>query len=395
MMTVAEINELSGLSAFRSLWRELWEKTPEASFFTRLEWLESYSHRAPANQKLRILIASVSGRPIGIVPFVVKPVRTRLGQMRALTYPLDSWGAFYGPLGPHPAATMAAAMKHVKNSRRDWDLIDLRYVDTETADRGRTATAMRAAGFQSLCRQWRSMPAVEMHTSWKEHWACLPDLGKQEYLKAEKALLSQGKVAFERWRPDGAMTGDTDRRWDLFDACTGMLRLNEGTALRNAQGFALLRDTHCSAVDAGAADLCLLNVNHRTIGWAYSFHRDGCAEVVQVAVDPVLAEDAATVLIGRMLQDGFERGDRSVLFSPACAHLGQNWRNASRSSYRYTHFSLSRPRSQALHVNHSVKRWLNLDPAAASPVVKTNAVKVARKPAAARSGDPVILKFAK
>jgi hypothetical protein len=282
-------------------------------------------------------------------------------------------------------------MKHLRQTTRDWDLIDLRYVDAEGADRGRTGKAMRAAGFRTLCRRWRCTPTVEMHAAWDDFWALLPESRRQRYLSAEKVMSRQGNVSLQRWRPEGTMTGDTDRHWDLFDACVGMLRLNEGSALRNAQGFALLRDTHAAAVDAGSVDLSLLCVDHRPMAWAYSFHRTGCVEVVQIAVEPVLAEEAATVLLGRMLRDSFERGDRTVLFSPACAHLGQDWQNLLRSSYRYTHFSLSRPRSQALHLNHCLKRWLNLDPTIACPSRKPSRITVAKKPTVPTSDDPVLL----
>ena len=152
MITVAEINDIERLSEFRLLWRTLWDKTRNASFFQSLDWLENYWHRFGAQQKLRTLIVSVGGKPIGIVPFVVKEVPSRLGPIRALTYPLDSWGAFYGPLGPNPATTLAAAMRHISETKRDWDLIDLRYIDAEGTDRGRTQNAMRSAGLQTYRR---------------------------------------------------------------------------------------------------------------------------------------------------------------------------------------------------------------------------------------------------
>ncbi|HID23220.1 MAG TPA: hypothetical protein EYP14_12570, partial [Planctomycetaceae bacterium] len=171
MIDVAEINDFRKLPAFRSLWDDLWERTPRPSFFQRASWLEAYGRHCGRHQRLRALIVSVAGRPIGIVPLVVKWVPSRLGTVRALTYPMDSWGAFFGPLGAHPAATLLAAMRHISQTRRDWDLVDLGYVDAEGADCGRTRNAMRNAGLRAYCRRWYLTPIVEFGPDWEGYWS--------------------------------------------------------------------------------------------------------------------------------------------------------------------------------------------------------------------------------
>ncbi|MGZ0171703.1 MAG: hypothetical protein ACKVHE_19340 [Planctomycetales bacterium] len=42
MIAVSEINTFEELANLRVTWRELWEKTPNASFVQSWDWLRSY-----------------------------------------------------------------------------------------------------------------------------------------------------------------------------------------------------------------------------------------------------------------------------------------------------------------------------------------------------------------
>src|SRR6185437_16233180 len=125
---VEEINDLAQLAPYRRQWRELHEHMDGASFFHTLEWLEVYWKHWGAGQKLRTLIVSQADRPVGILPLTVIHEQSRLGQIRTLTYPLHNWGSFYGPIGPDPAGTLAAGFDHIRRTKRDWDLLELRWM---------------------------------------------------------------------------------------------------------------------------------------------------------------------------------------------------------------------------------------------------------------------------
>ena len=136
MSEVIEVNRIEDLEAYRLLWNALLPRTPGASFFQSLDWLTAYWHHFGQNQKLRVLIVHSGGRPIGIVPLTVIREFKKVGPVRVLTYPLHDWGSFYGPIGPEPAATLAAAMGHIRRTARDWDLIDLRWDRAPLRPRG-------------------------------------------------------------------------------------------------------------------------------------------------------------------------------------------------------------------------------------------------------------------
>ncbi|NOX53454.1 MAG: GNAT family N-acetyltransferase [Planctomycetes bacterium] len=370
MIHVAEINDFRKLPAFRALWEDLWDRTPRPTFFQQLAWLEAYGQRVGREQRLRALIVSVAGRPIGIVPLVVKLVPSRLGTIRAVTYPVDSWGAFFGPLGPHPAATLAAAMRHLAQTRRDWDLIDLRYVDAEVTDCGRTRNAMRGAGLQTYCRRWYRTPIVEFGPDWEGYWGQLDESFRRRFERAERTVARATRLSLERWRPGGTLSGDTDRRWELLEPCLAAAQSQAGRLALSPQRTALLRDLHPAAVDAGWVDLSVLKAGPTVLGHAYGFHHGGVVELVHVNVAPGAPPETVLVLVGRLVRDSFERGDQQIIFGPLCSTAGTGWGNATRYSYRYTHFARAGACAQVLRLNHCVRRWLHLDPTVAEPVIR-------------------------
>ena len=168
MPSVEEINDIRDLAGYRLLWNSLLPQTGNATFFHSLDWLGVYWKHYGGNQKLRTLIVSAADRPIGIVPLVIRREQTRVGPVRTLTFPLHNWGTFYGPLGPNPTATLLAGLNHVRQTRRDWDLFDLRWVDKVGYDFGRTQRVMEFAGtqynlglgFTSPTGEWTVRPEV-------------------------------------------------------------------------------------------------------------------------------------------------------------------------------------------------------------------------------------------
>jgi CelD/BcsL family acetyltransferase involved in cellulose biosynthesis len=72
MIAVSEINTFEELANLRVTWRELWEKTPNASFVQSWDWLRSYWRVYGDKQELRTLLVTLRTKPIGIVPLVTR-----------------------------------------------------------------------------------------------------------------------------------------------------------------------------------------------------------------------------------------------------------------------------------------------------------------------------------
>ena len=154
------------------------------------------------------------------------------------------------------------------------------------------------------------------------------------------------------------MCGETERRRDLFAAFEKIATANGSAGRPTAKGdLDFLRDLHASAVDAGAMDLNLLSLNGNPIACAYNYHREGLVEPVRIAVDPDAMPGAECILMGRMLRDSCERGDRTFLLNRHDTAVARPWQTSTLASYRYTHFAPMGPRATILRLNHCMKHW--------------------------------------
>jgi len=361
MIHVEEVNDDYELASYRLLWNSLLPKTPKATFFHSLDWLEAYWKHFGCRQRLRVLVVCSDRRPVGILPLVVRTESTRVGPVRVLTYPLHGWGTFYGPIGPNPAATLTAGLQHVRQTSRDWDMIDLRWVDLEGYDRGRTEGAMRRAGFHPRTQGWDRAPVIDMQGSWEQYWSSRTKKWRHNVRRLGRRLAERGEVSFLRFRPRGAADGDGDPRWDLYDTCVELAQRSwqgsstDGTTLSHTRICDYLRETHLAAARTGSLDLSLLLLNQKPIAFAYNYHYQGRVYGLRKGFDPQFsAARPGTVLQQMVLEDSFKRGDCSYDMGVGSLDIKRYWQTSIATSYRYTHFPLTVGRVQLLRV----KRWL-------------------------------------
>jgi CelD/BcsL family acetyltransferase involved in cellulose biosynthesis len=367
MRTVSEINDLDGLVALRPAWTSLLPRTRGASFFQTVDWLETYWAHFGAGQRLRVLAVHDDGQPVGILPLVVKTTRRRVGSPRVLTYPLDDWGSFYGPIGPDPAATLLAALSHIQHTSRDWDLIELAWVDAEGHDRGRTPRAMRSAGLGALAERRQSSSLIDLAgcKTWDAFWASRTSRWRNNVRRSEKKLAERGPITHIRYRPAGLLAGQTDPRWDWYDACERIARSSwqgdsqTGTTLTHEAIRPFLRDCHRAAAAVGGLDLNLLLVDGHAVAFNYAYHYAGHVFGLRTGYDAAAGrEGAGTVLQARMIEDSFARGDHTYDLGPNYQECKRYWQTEARWGYRFTHFPGTVPLAQLIRVKRSVDRWM-------------------------------------
>lgn len=346
MFTVAEVNDLKQLASFNLVWQTLWDRTPQRSFFQTRDWLECYWRNFGAGRKLRVLMVHSAAKPIGIVPLVIKRTETSLGSLRVLTYPLDGWGPFFGPVGSDPTATMYGALRHLADTPRDWDLLDLRHIDEERLDKGRTANAFRLVKLPMTERHWEENCEIAL-----DDWTTGEQFQLRRRLKdAEKALWQRGSWEVARCRASGN---------DPLVAAESRWLLREALPLLTAETTSAewLTDAHEAALCAGTADVSVLRLNGEAVGATFATVAGETAIPLAIGHDADAGDAAKTVLLGRMLFEGMDRGDAVYLFNPRTAAWAADWLPRPRPSYRCTHFAGLRPRAQLLRLNELRKRW--------------------------------------
>lgn len=366
MIHITEINDAAELTSIRLLWRSLLGQTRGASFFQSLDWFEPYWRHYGHAQQLRVLVVRADDEPLGIVPLVLRTERSRLGKLRVLTYPLDDWGVFYGPIGGQPAATLTAAMKYLRSKPQDWDVLSLRWVHRDLHDRGRTENAMRFAGFAPNEETGERAASISLAGSWADYWSSRGSHWRGNVARCERKLAEQGDISYLRYRPQGAACGDADPRWDLFDACVNIAGRSwqgssaGGTTLSHESVREYLRDAHAAAAHAGGLDLNLLFVGERPAAFAYNYYYRGHVFGLRMGYDPSVSRSGAgTVLMRRMIADSFERGDHTFDLGPGSLAAKRPWQTSLETSYRYSHFAVA-PRAQAMRLGRYVRKRLHV-----------------------------------
>jgi hypothetical protein len=350
MLTVSEYSDLSAVAGIRDLWRELWWKTPKASFFQSVEWFERHCRRVADSEQPRVFLVAVTGRPVGLVPWVAKTVRSRLGRVRVLSDPLAEQGFFGGPLGCRPALTLQAALNHAQ-SQGGWDRLDLRHVELQAGDG--TPGANRLNRSQKLRAVEESRAIVECHGDWVRYWRSRPGEVREDYLRSERTLAERGELEHVRYRPEGAPLGDDDPRWELFNEIERGEHGRGEAASRSAtdsNGAQLLREMHDAATAVAGVDLNLLRLDGKPIAWAYNYRCDGRIEMQRLHAAGEFSSAASCVLLGRMLRDGFRRGDESYLFDRETSRRAAGWQTGRAASRRSTHYARRATRARLVRL---------------------------------------------
>ena len=357
MTHVREINDIAELAAYRLLWKSMLAQTREAVFFQSLEWLEAAWKFYGEGRRLRVLIVYDGEKPLGILPLVVQTEQTRAGSVRVLTYPLDGWGSFYGPLGPNPTVTLRVGMKHVQKTTRDWDLLDIRWVNRNRTDHGRLEGGMLAAGLTPQSQPWAQAAIIELDDSWTAYWQSRPAKFREKLRRAHRRLSELGRVSYVRYRPDGSAMGDDDPRLDLFDTAADIAKASwqsgstDGTTLCHSEVHDFLRHAHQVAARAGCLDLNLLYVGSRPVAFAYNYHYNGRVEGLRTGFDPAYAAGSpGAVLLKKTFEDSFRRGDHTFDLGVGYLDYKRHWLTRLDVSYRYTHFPLAAPKAQLLRL---------------------------------------------
>ena len=343
MPQVLEINNIDEIEPYHLAWSALHQQTRDATIFQSLDWLKAIWKHFGHGKKLRLLVVYSGGDPIGMVPLVVTRERTRVGTVRVLTYPLDEWGSFYGPIGPNPTATLLAAMRYLCDTPRDWDMLDLRWINRDETDHGRTATAMSFAGLACRESMWKQTALIETSISWDAYFASRTSKFRNNVRRAEKRLGRLGEIRFERYRPPGSAYGSDDPRWDLFDTCVELSRQSwqgsstTGNTLSHEEVREFLRDVHVVAVRLGFLDLNLLWLNDWPVAFAYNYQCDGHVTGMRVGVHPnFVKHGAGTVLYQRMFRNSFDRGDRVFDLGTGSFETKRSWLTRTVPNYRCT-----------------------------------------------------------
>jgi CelD/BcsL family acetyltransferase involved in cellulose biosynthesis len=369
MVEVVEINDIEELAQYRLLWNSLLPATPHASFFLTYDWLVANWRHFGGDHKLRVLIPYAAGQPLGILPLCVRREKYRLSTVRVLTYPLDNWGTWYGPIGPNPAATLMAAIQHLRSTPRDWDMIELRWVPADGTVGGKTARSLRAAGMLTEKAEYQWTSIVEFPSTWREYLAGKSPSMRRQFRHSVHDLVESGRGEYIRHRPAPAAEGDGDPRWDLYEMCESVAKeswqsaVTHGNTLTHDRVRGFFRDAHEAAARLGMVDINLFRLDGRPVAFLYGYHYNGNVSALRTGFDASHSGLGSALLL-RSIEDSCQRGDRSIDFGTGEREHKRRVRTRTESTYRLTYTPIHSWRSQAVRLTRWTKgRWTGQDEA--------------------------------
>ena len=361
MAEVIDVNDISELDAYRGDWHRLLAETPGASFFHTLEWLEAYWRHLGGEQELRVLIVQAAGKAIGIVPLVVRRERYRAASVRVLTYPLDNCGTWYGPIGPQPGTIMLAAMQHIRHSRRDWDMIELRWIPAGD----NTVRAMRVAGLFTAKSEYQPTSTLDLSSNWEEFLAGKSHTLRRQFRRTLRQVFEVQQAEHVRHRPASEEHGDGDPRWDLYANCEDVAMASwqssvvNGNTLTHDRVRAFYRDAHAAAARLGMVDVNVLRIGGQPVAFLYSYHYQGRISALRTGYNAAHGDQGlGSALTLKAIEDSIARGDQQLDFGPGEREHKRRLRSRIEMTYRLTYAPLHSWRSQAVQLSRWAKqRW--------------------------------------
>jgi CelD/BcsL family acetyltransferase involved in cellulose biosynthesis len=357
---ILEFRDLDRLAEHRTAWNRLLRETPGASFFQSFDWLAIYWRHFASGKALRVLMAEDAGQPVGFLPLVIRREKTRVGILRMLTYPLDDWGSFYGPVGADPEAILSEGLRHHCGLPRDWDFMELRWIGAPDTRPEGVHGAISALGFPAYATVWRQTALVEFPDGWSGYLRSRKGLWMRRLRQAEAKLHRQGEIEYLRYRPAGAERGEGDPRWDLYEMCEQLARRSwqagatDGTTLCHADVQPFLREVHAAAAAAGALDLNLLLVDGRPAAFIYGYFHNGYVFGLRRGYDASLSQQGpGNVLLWRTLHDSARRGDRCYDMGPGAVESKRHFLTRLAPVWRSSAYPPGNWRTQMLRL----RRW--------------------------------------
>ena len=269
---VIEIRDIAQLDdpQVAKIWDAAYAATERANWFQTRAWLKTTWQHANRRQSLRVLL--LDGENPAVVPLCVRDEDFKVGPLRMLTFPLADHSGEYWSLGADRYEPLAIALRHIKQTERDWDVIDLRWTDEDDVEGARQA--FKSAGLPTQVHVRLERPVVDL-TSSADYESRLPRKLRRNLRSARRKLEGLGELRTTHARPQPG----EDPRLDLYEACVEVAReswqCQKDVGLASTKLSAMVRALHLEAAAHGQVDLFVTWLDERPISFTYSSTNQG------------------------------------------------------------------------------------------------------------------------
>lgn len=364
MLIVTEYQNFEELNSISDVWNRLWQQTPDSSFLNSYEAFEATCSLSGLREQLKVLMVSLMGKPIGFVPFVIRPMETPLGTLRVLTFPMEEWHSFYSTIGPHKTIILQAVVKHLKKSGRNWDYLDWTGLLRTGREKERLQTAGILHGLRLEQHASRECSLINLEKGWYSFWTNADAEMRQEAHALERRLQAMGRLRLLRCRAIAENQMDEPGKNLVYQHLQKILSENltqpvgQTKERRGYRNHDFINRIHNAAVQHAVADWSVLYVNEDPVAAAYGLAHQGRLEMLSLTSRAGWPMETRLVLMKMLLEDSCRRGDLKIMIPTTWGNVATRLRNETLDTCRFVSTPLSAWRVHALRTTRLMQDML-------------------------------------
>lgn len=344
---VRVVSEVDELLALRDAWNRVASRAARQSVFLRHEWFESAWQWRGTSAELYLLCYYLGGELAGVCPLVRDEGddASRRGRtLQFLTVP-DTQLCDLIVAPQHREPTVSAFAGALEERRREWDLLDLRYLPQDSIAATDVLKALSNLGFRTQRQVADANPYVALDTSWDAYYATRSRSLKKANNLAANRLKKAGEVRIEQLAPGAGTEADLDRLVAIATAISARSwKSRTGNSLDNQGPQAFIKRLSVLAHRRGWLSIWLLSLNGQPLAMEYQLVADGNVYALRSDFDAACDEiSPGSHLARHLLEELFEQGLRRYSMGP-----GEN-------PYKYRWTEVSEPVEQAMVFSRTLR----------------------------------------
>lgn len=302
----------------REQWNELVARIPDSSVFLRHEWFDAAWRWAGMDAELYIIALLEGDRLMGVAPLILRASTgsPRHRRLSFLTVPDTQTCDILAD--PARRTEVLAAIFRTLNDRRDWDVLELAYLNPGSAEE--LAAQARAQGRSCTVSEQGTNPGIALEGTWESYYSRRSRrLKKGNNLIANK--LKKGGHRFALAQFCGPRLRDDAERSDLIDQVVAVSanswKRKTGLSLDFPGPNAFIRRLSELAATQGWLSVWRLEVDGRALATEYQLNYNGHVHALRSDfVDDAAELSPGTYLNWKMLESMFESSGRRYLMGP-------------------------------------------------------------------------------
>ncbi len=333
----------------KPIWDALVAQANSDHPFIGHEWARAWWDAFGAGQKLNVLLVRANGHPVAIVPLMSSRRWVCGIPVRQLQF---IWNVFVERcdfiVGPWPRAAYRAALTHLLNHSKEWDLLLLHQLPENSPTIAEFRRLGSGQGIRVETRKSAASPYLPINGTWQDYQTRLHAKHRSNLRNRHKRLERLGSVALEVITSSEAVAQALE---DGFRLETAAWKGRAGSAIGSCpQRRHYYTQLAQAAAQRGVLRLCFLTLDGIRIAFGYFIEQGNKMYLLKPGYDPSYAAySPSNLLCDLVLRDAFDRQVSEVDFLGLDDPWKLQWTKQLRLHYWLYAFP-DRPKSRFVHL---------------------------------------------